>query len=430
MVGILRRLAIDVGPLRRSRNFGLLWIGSLVSETGSNIALVALYVQVYRLTGSSLAVGLIGAAQLVPLVALTVLGGPLVDRVDRRPLLVWSQTGEAVACAVLLAGALVGHPPLVVVYVGAAAVGALGGYTLSVRSAITPNLVTPEELPAALALNQVMWNTCLIVGPAVGGVIVARLGLGWAYGIDLASFSAAILASVLLTALPPVRTDPAGTETTGWRSVVAGFTFLRGRHVLQSVFLVDLVAMVFGMPRALFPVLATTEFGGGAEVVGLLFSAASIGAVLGALTSGWVGRIRRQGLAVIVAVAVWGLGIVAFGFSSGVLWFAMAALAVAGAADVVSAVFRGTILQTNVPDDLRGRISAVNILVVTGGPRLGDVEAGAVAALTSPVVSVVAGGVMCIAGVVVLALAVPEFARYRTPAGGGPAFPPDGAAGP
>jgi MFS family permease len=194
-----------------------------------------------------------------------------------------------------------------------------------------------------------------------------------------------------------------------------GFRFLRGRRVLQATFYVDLVAMIFGMPRALFPVLAVTQFGAGPKIVGVLFSAVSVGALLGAVTAGWVRRIRRQGLAVLWAVGVWGVGIVGFGLSGGELGLALAFLALAGAADVISAVFRGTILQQSVPDSLRGRMSAVHIVVVTGGPRLGDVEAGLVASLFTPAISVVTGGVACIAGIVLVALAVPEFARYRAP---------------
>lgn len=413
----IRRLAVDVAPLRDSRNFRLLWIGELVSETGSNITLVALYIQVYRLTGSALAVGMIGLVQLVPLVAVTVLGSPLVDRMDRRRLLLVAQAGQAAASALLVAGALAGRPSLALVYLGAAAIAGLSGFALSVRTAITPNLVPRSQLPAALALNQAMWNTCLIVGPALGGIIVARAGLAWAYGIDVVSFSAAILAAALMSALPPQR-DPdrmadSVEPTGGWRSILAGFTYLRGRRVLQSVFFVDLIAMTFGMPRALFPILATTQFHAGPEVVGILFSAVSVGALTSALTSGWIRRVSRQGLAVLIAVAVWGLGIVGFGLAGDRLGVAIVCLAVAGAADVISAVFRGTILQSSVPDDLRGRISAVNIVVVTGGPRIGDVEAGLVAALASPTVSVIAGGLACIVGVVALGLALPSFARYR-----------------
>jgi MFS family permease len=205
-----------------------------------------------------------------------------------------------------------------------------------------------------------------------------------------------------------------GAIAIGWRQMTEGFRFMRGRRVLQSSFYVDLIAMIFGMPRVLFPLLAVTQFDAGPKIVGVLFSAVSVGALLGALTTGWVKHIERQGLAVLWAVAVWGLGIVGFGLS-GDLLLALGCLAVAGAADVVSAVFRGTILQDSVPDSLRGRMSSVHILVVVGGPRLGDVEAGIVASLFTPTVSVVTGGVACIAGVGLLALFVPEFARYRAP---------------
>jgi MFS family permease len=413
----IRRLAVDTTPLRRHRDFRLLWTGELISQTGSQITLVAVFIQVFRLTGSSAAVGIIGLAQLGPLIVMTLLGGPLVDRIDRRRLMIAAAAGQAVASAALFLGALAGRPPLLVVYVAAGLSGGLAGFSLSTRSAATPNTVPPSELPQALALNQVMWQTCQIVGPAVGGLIVGRIGLSWAYGLDVASFGGVILTALRMSPQPPRN---GGSATTGWRGVVEGFRFLKGRRVLQTTFTADLIAMIFGMPRALFPVLALTQFHRGEEVVGALFSAVAVGALVGALTTGWVGRIRRQGLAVLVAVAIWGLGITAFGLVGDLLWAAFVCLAVAGAADVISAVFRGTILQQSVPDDLRGRLSAVHIVVVAGGPRIGDFEAGLVAALSTPTVSVVSGGLVCIVGVVALAAAVPEFARYEAPRAPGP----------
>lgn len=407
----LRGLAIDTEPLR-IRDFRLLWVGELVSETGSNLALVALYIQVYRMTRSALAVGLIGLVQVVPIVLAALFGGPIVDRHDRRRVLLVAHCGEAAAAAVLLLGAQLDHPPLALVYLGAALVAGSASVAQSTRTAMIPSIVGPDLMPASTALNQVVWNTCLIAGPALGGLVVARLGLGWAYGIDLATFAAA-LGTVWVMRPHPPSPQEIMEEPEGLRGVTAGFRFLRGRRVLQANFLVDVVAMVFGMPRALFPVLAVTQFGAGPELVGILFAAVAVGALLGAVTSGWVGRVGRQGLAVLVAVAVWGAGIVAFGTAGDRVAVALAALAVAGAADVVSAVFRNTILQANTPDDLRGRLSGIHILVVTGGPRLGDVEAGLVAALTSPTVSVISGGLLCIVGVGVLAAAVPSFARYR-----------------
>ena len=421
----LRRLAVDLTPLRH-RDFRLLWLGDLVSESGSQITLVAVFVQVFALTHSAAAVGLVGLVQLVPLAIAALLGGPIIDAVDRRRLLLAAQCGQAAASGLLFAGALAGHPPLALVYVGAGLVAGFGGLALSTRLSMTPNLVPPEQLSSALSLHQVMWNTCLIAGPALGGVIIARLGLSWAYGIDVASFAAVIGAAALMRPQVPNRASEADTRpllTRGWHELTEGLRFLRGRRVLQATFYVDLVAMIFGMPRALFPVLAATQFGGGSETVGLLFSAVGAGALLAALTAGWVRHVNRQGLAVLFAVAIWGLGIVAFGFSGDRLGLAFGCLAVAGGADVVSAVFRGTILQQNVPDAIRGRITAVHTLVVVGGPRLGDVEAGLVASAFTPMVSVVSGGVVCVAGVVLLAAFAPQLARYRAPIVPAPAGP-------
>lgn len=421
--GALRRLAIDMSPLRTSRDFRLLWLGELVSTTGSQVALVAVYVQVFALTHSAAAVGLVGLVQVIPLALAAVFGGPIIDTRDRRRLLLWSQWGQVAATAVLVAGALADHPPLAVVYAGAGLVAGFSGFSMSVRGSIIPNVLTTRELPAALALNQAMFSTTLIVGPAIGGVVIDQLGLPVAYAIDLVSFAAAIAASIMLAPQIPKQSPSAeargGSLAGGLAQITEGLRFLRGQRVLQSTFYVDLIAMIFGMPRALFPVLAVTQFGASSDtrgsVVGLLFSAVAVGALAGALTTGWVRHVQRHGLAVLWAVAAWGAGIVAFGFSGDSLILAACCLAVAGAADVVSAVFRGSILQTTVPDGLRGRMSGVHILVVVGGPRLGDVEAGLVAAAFSPMASVVTGGLVCIAGVVALALAVPEFARYRAP---------------
>jgi MFS family permease len=416
MVGILprlRALALDLTPLRH-RDFRLLWTGEILSETGSAIALVAVFIQVYDLTGSAAAVGAIGLVQLVPLMLASLFGGPLIDRYDRRRLLLVAQSAQMLGSVVLLSAALLDPTPLVFVYVGAAVIAGLSGFALATRSAMTPSLVPRERLTSALALNQVMYQTALIVGPAAGGLIVGSAGLAWAYGIDVASFAATLIAVGLMRPHPP---DPAlgaaGEDPGAWQRLLDGFRFLRGRRVLQSTFLVDLLAMIFGMPRALFPILAVTQFGAGPEVVGILFASVSAGALVGALTTGWVHRVDRQGLAILVAVAVWGGAIAAFGLTGDLLGLACVCLAVAGGADVVSAVFRSTILQDTVPDHLRGRLSGIHITVVAGGPRVGDVEAGLMASAFSPTVSVVSGGLLCIAGVGLLAVFVPEFARYR-----------------
>ncbi len=409
----IRGLAIDVTPLRASREYRLLWVGELISTTGRQISVVALPYQVFKLTGSSLAVGLIGLVQVIPLIVFSILGGAMADRVDRRKLILLTEMGLAVTSGLLVWGALITRPALCYLYsVTGLQAGILGVNTPS-RSAAIPNLVPRAQLPAALALNQVMYNTTLIVGPAVGGLILARLGIAWAYSIDVVTFLGSITAAVLLRPLPPKRDSDGANASTGWQAIREGFAYLRGRRVLISTFVVDLDAMIFGMPRAAFPFLAFKVFHVGAQGLGLLFAAPAVGALGGALTAGWVGSIRHQGKAVIWAVALWGAAITAFGLSG--RWFGLGLffLAFAGAADVISAVFRGTILQLSVPDELRGRLSAIHIMVVTGGPRLGDVETGVVAALVTPTFSVVSGGLICLVGVIVLAVLVPELRRYH-----------------
>jgi MFS family permease len=405
-------VAIDLSPLRASRDFRLLWLGGLISITGRQITFVSLPYQVFQLTRSSFAVGLIGLAQLVPLIVFSIAGGPLVDRLDRRRVILVTEAGMAVTSGMLLIGALSGHPPLLYLYAVSGLQAGLSGVNSPARAAVIANLVPKERLPAAFALNQVMFNTTLIVGPSVAGVVLAKLGLSWAYALDLSSFIASITASYLLRPLPPQREGGEPAES-GWRAVREGFAYLRGRRVLISTFMIDLDAMIFGMPQALFPVLALTTFHVGPEGLGLLYAAPSAGALLGALTTGWVGRIRHQGRAVIWAVIGWGAAITAFGLVTRLFWLALALLAVAGAADVLSAVFRSTILQLAVPDALRGRMSAVHIMVVTGGPRLGNFEAGLVASLTSPQISVVSGGLACVVGAGLLAAWIPELRRYH-----------------
>jgi Transmembrane secretion effector len=243
--------------------------------------------------------------------------------------------------------------------------------------------------------------------------VIAKLGLGWAYGIDLATYGVMFAAALAVRPMPPIRMDGSVTQTAGWPAVRAGFAFVRESRLLQSTFAIDLIAMIFGLPRALFVVLAATQFHRGSEVVGLLFAAPAFGALLGVLTGGWVGRVARPGMAVVWAVATWGAAVAAFGLVGAHLPAALALLAVAGAADVISAVFRSTILQLSVPDDLRGRLSAIHILVVTGGPRLGDFEAGVVAQAFTPTISVVSGGLVCIAGAWVVAACYPALRRYR-----------------
>jgi MFS family permease len=412
------RLLLDLSPLRESPQFRLLYAGHLVTFLGRQLTVVAVPYQVYLLTGSSLDVGLVSLAQLGPLLAFSLAGGTIADAVDRRRLLLVTQ--------VLLAGTSVGlalnaggrHPALWPLFVLTAANAGLSAVDRPARGAVVPGLVRRELLPAAYALTQMLFQVGQVAGPALAGVVIAHVSLAAAYWVDVITFSAGMATVLAMRPLPPSGERARLRLASIWE----GVRFLRGKRALQSTFYVDLDAMVFGMPRALFPALGTGLFGGGATTVGLLFAAPGVGALVGALTAGWVGGVRRQGLAVLIAVAVWGAAISAFGLTDS-LPLALVLLAVAGGADVISAVFRSTILQLAVPDSLRGRLSGIHIAVVTGGPRLGDLEAGAVASLTTPRFSVVSGGLACLAGVALLAWRIPELARTVRPSDVGPDLP-------
>ncbi len=402
-----RRLLIDITPLRRSRDFRALILGQLVSVLGTQLTAVAVPYQVYELTRSSLDVGLVSLAALFPLIIGSLIGGSVVDAVDRRRMLLVVELLMAGCSAGLAVNADLSSA-LWPLFVFPALTAALSGFDSSGRNAMIPNMVRRSEVSTASAMFQALFQLGSVVGPAVAGLLLAGAGIRFVYWMDVASFGAALLAVFLISPQPPVR----GGHPPGLRSIIEGFRFVRGRQAIQGAYLIDINAMVFGMPRALFPALAATVFGGGAATVGFLYAAPGAGALVGALTTGWVSRIRRQGRAVIIAVIVWGLAITGFGLVS---WLpaALALLAVAGWADVISAVFRSTIIQLSVPDALRGRLQGLQIAVVTGGPRLGDLEAGLVANGFGDSASVISGGLACVAGAVILARLLPGFRRQQ-----------------
>jgi MFS family permease len=402
-----RRIAADVTPLRESHDYRRWWFGYSVSFTGTQLTQFAIPLQVYVLTKSSFDVGLVGLVVFVPLVTMGLVGGAIADAVDRRRLTLVTGFVLMALSVVLTVQAAAGMRELWVLYLVAGVQGAFAAIDSSARGAILPRLVRREMLPAANALGQLGFNTGLSLGPLVGGLLVGTLGFAWAYGVDTVSFLAVLYAVWRLPPMPP----EGGGSRAGVASVLEGLRFLGPRKNVLMTFLVDINAMVFGMPRALFPAIAATWFHGGPGTVGLLAAAPPIGALIGAATSGWTGRVRRQGFAVLVSVAVWGGSIGLFGFTRS-LWLALVLLAIAGAADMVSAIFRNTILQVSTPDALRGRLQGVFIVVVTGGPRLGDVEAGSVAAAFGTQTSVVSGGLACVAGVALLAAMYPTFANY------------------
>jgi MFS family permease len=402
-----RKLLIDIGPLRRSRDLRALVGGQFVSVLGSQMTGVAVPYQVYKLTGSSLDVGLVSLAALGPLLVGSLLGGSLVDAVDRRRLLIVVSVVMAAVSAGLAVNAS-SRPALWPLFVLPSLAAGLGTFEDSALGTVIPNLVRRADVPAANAVFQALFQFGLVVGPALAGLLLAGTGIRFVYWIDAATFGAAAIAALAIAPQPPADGGP----PPGLRSVLEGLRFVQGRPVIQGAFVIDLNATIFGVPRALFPALAVKVFGGGPAVLGLLYAAPGVGALLGALTTGWVGQVQRQGRAVIIAVIVWGAAIAAFGLTS---WLpaALALLAVAGWADVISAVFRSTIVQLAVPDALRGRLTGLQISVVTGGPRLGDVEAGAVAAAFGDTAAVVSGGLACVAGALLLAGLLPAFRRQR-----------------
>lgn len=388
--GIRRRLVIDITPLRESPDYRRLWTGHAVAILGTQMTRVAVPYQVYVLTDSTLMVGLASLAQLIPLMVCSLFGGAVADAADRRKLLVLTESLLAVVVGGLALLALLDRPPIWAIFVLVAISAGLSALEGPARSASVASLVRREILPSAFALNQSLTQVGAIVGPAVAGVVIAALGLSTTYAVNVLTFGVSLAVLRRMRPMPPAH----AVTRPGLKSVAEGLTYLKGKPAVMGCFLADVNAMFFGMPRALFPAIALDQLGGDAVTVGLLHAAPGAGALIGALTSGWVVSVTRQGRAVIISIMVWGLAIAGFGLSHW-LPLTLLLLMVAGVADVVSAVFRQTVLQLSVPDHLRGRLSAVHIGVVTGGPLLGDARAGATASVTSPAFAMVSGGLAC-----------------------------------
>lgn len=408
----LRGLVLDTAPLRLDRDYRWLWSGQAISAVGNQITRVALPFQVYVLTGSTLAIAALTVFQLVPLLVFALGAGTLADAVDRRRLLLATQAGQAAASLALVVIALQPAPSIAAIFLVATVIASLAAVDMPARSSMTPRLVPRERLPAAIALNQLNFQSASIVGPAVGGVLLATVGVAGAYLVDAVTFSASIAALLAIRPVPPLGS----AVRPGLTAIREGLAFVRRRRVILSTFAIDLNAMVFGMPQALFPVLALDVFRVGPVGVGLLAAAPGAGAFVGAALSGWVAQVERLGRAVIISVVVWGGAIVAFGLSTFSFPLALLFLAIAGAADVLSAVFRNLIVQLETPDSLRGRVTSIHVLTVTSGPRIGDIEAAAVAAAVGAQASVVSGGVLCLLGVLVVARWMPELGAHVKPA--------------
>ncbi|WP_210439438.1 MFS transporter [Nocardioides xinjiangensis] len=414
-----RRLLADTRPLANP-HFKRLWLANIVTVIGAQLTVVAVPAQIYAMTGSSAYVGLTGVFGLVPLVVFGLWGGALADAFDRRTLLLITTTGLIATSACFWLQAAFGGEDVWLLLGLFAVQQAFFAVNQPTRSALLPRLLNDDLLPAANSLNTTVMQAGGIAGPLVGGALIPLIGYSWLYLLDTITLFATLGAVVRLPPMPVVGV----TVAPGLRAVVDGFRYLRTQPVLMMSFVVDIIAMVFGMPRALFPEMAHLDFGGPSEgglAFALLFAAIPAGAVVGGVLSGWVSHVERQGLAVIVAIVVWGLAMTGFGVAAmlaphapaAMLGVAVLMLAVGGAADMASSAFRMSMLQSAAADEVRGRLQGIFIVVVAGGPRVADVAHGATAAATGAAVAAAGGGVLVVVLTVVAALAVPAFVRYR-----------------
>lgn len=413
---ILRRLTgvlTDIQPLRASVDFRRLWFGQSISQLGQQMTAITIAYQVYVLTRSSFAVGLVGLYAVVPLIVFGLYGGALVDSFDRRTVALITAGGLWLCSGVLVLQAATDRGSVTLLYAVVAVQSGLYAVNNPARSAIIPKLLDRSMLPAANALTMASFNLGFTVGPLLGGVIIGWHGVVTAYAVDAVTFTAAFYALLRLPSLPP---DDATGKAPGLRSVVEGLRFLAHAPNLRMTFVLDMCAMVLAQPRALFPALALTVYAGNASTLGLLQAAPAMGSLVAFLVSGWIGRVNRHGVAIAVAVAVYGLAVAAAGFSAiglpGLLWLGVSFLALSGSADMISAAYRSTMLQSAAPDALRGRLQGVFTVVVAGGPRLGDFLAGSVASLTTEGHAMVIGGVACVAGVGASIAAQRRFLRF------------------
>jgi MFS family permease len=397
---------VDLSPLRHSRDFRLLYFGQLVSMFGSAVSYVVLPWQMYQLTRSPVAVGMLGLAEFVPMLSVALLGGALADAFDRRRLILCSEAGMALCCAALIANSAAASPSPWLLYVVAAAFAALNAVHRPAMEALLPHFADRDKMPAVGALRMLSGSFGHITGPALAGLLVAAAGPLVAYTIDLATYLAS-MATLLLVRSVPV---PPEADRPSLSGMVDALRYARSRQELIGTYLVDINAMFFGMPIALFPAIAHEKFGDWS--VGLLYAAQSVGVLLMTVSSRWTGRVERHGLAVLLAATVWGVAIIGFGLADH-LWLALLCLAVAGAADGVSAIFRMTIWNQTIPDHIRGRMAGIEMISYTTGPYLGNAEAGLVAGWLGVRVSVVSGGVLCVLGCAALAAALPRFVAYR-----------------
>jgi len=434
------RLLTDITPLREHPAFRRLWLGSMLSRTGSAMTDFAITLQVYELTRSSAAVGGIGLAALVPLLVITLPGGTLADRVDRRRLVLLVTVGQITVSAVLFTLTASGSATLWALYALVAADSALGAVNAPARQSFIPRLVPKDQLAAAMALNRIIFQVMMIAGPSLAGVIAAGTGLRGCYLVDVLSFAGALWGVGRMPAMPPQARVPGpgesaagGRPRSGLALTLDGLAFIRRTPVLCGAFLADVNATFFALPVSLFPAINAERFGGSPRTLGLFTAAIGVGGLVSAVLAGPLRHASRYGLVMLGCVAVWGGAFALFAVAPS-LWLTLLALALAGVADTFTVVVRSMIVQAATPDEFRGRVNAADFLVGAGGSELGSLEAGVVGSLTSPVISALSGGLITVAGSLVIGVVLPGFRRYRAPAAAGsaqtpPAPAPDGATG-
>src|SRR6266536_4525576 len=401
-----------LGPWRvlRNRNYSLLFWGELISSAGTQMQVVAVAWQVYLLTHSAIALGLIGLVQAIPRLIFSLVGGVFADVFDRRKLLIVIEIVLALTSAVLALCTVFHVINIVIIYIVVLIAASASSFEFPTRQAMIPTLVRREEMSDALSLSMVMMQLTFIIGPTVGGFAIAWIGVANTYWFDVISYFV-VIGSLLLMVVPRI---PAGKRAqAGFGALVDGMRFLRAHPVILAVLSLDFFATFFGSPKALLPVYASDILHTGPTGLGILLAATSIGAVALTLLTGRIGRISRQGLGVVLAILVWGLCIVAFGFAPGPIWLSVLFLAGAGAADMVSMILRGLVIQLTTPDEFRGRMSAVNAMFVISGPMLGQFESGLVAGLFTPQLSVISGGIACILATLAIAASVPGLLRVK-----------------
>ena len=403
------RLFVDWSPFKSNRNFRLLIVGQLFSLLGSNVTLVAVPYQVYRETHSSLWVGLASLFQIPFLIVGSLWGGAFGDRFDRRAMMIIGTLASALTSLGLGLNALDTHSNFTLLLTLAALSAGAGGFAAPIRFAAIAGMLHEEQLISAYSLNQIITNISTVAGPSLAGILLASLSLSSCYFVDALTFLILAVATLFMTHLAP-PTGRAGVAL--FAAIGDGFRYVRHHAMAQAIYVADLNANVFGLPRALFPALALTVYHGGPRTLGLLYAAPGIGALVMAVFAGWINRVERRGRTVIVVIVVWGAAMAAFGVVH-LLWFGILVLAVAGSMDMISTVLRATILQLAITDEFRSRILSIQTAVTTGGPRLGDAEAGAMASLSSTEFSIVSGGVACIVGVALLAWRRPTFWNER-----------------